>query len=85
MKRVVITGMGGVTAFGNGWDEIEARLEKSGRNAVRRMPEWDYFELLHTRLACPLPPSPRPRITRARKRVRWDPSPCIRCAQANWR
>ena len=37
MKRVVITGMGGVTAFGNAWDEIEANL-RSGRNAVRRMP-----------------------------------------------
>ena len=54
MKRVVITGMGGVTALGDSWDAIEARL-KSGVNAVRRMPEWDYFESLHTRLACPLP------------------------------
>jgi 3-oxoacyl-[acyl-carrier-protein] synthase II len=54
MKRVVVTGMGGVTAFGTGWDEIEAAL-RSGRNAVRQMPEWDYFSSLHTRLACPLP------------------------------
>ncbi|MGN6652984.1 beta-ketoacyl-ACP synthase [Trinickia sp.] len=54
MKRVVITGMGGVTAFGSQWDEIEAAL-RAGRNAVRRMPEWDYFSSLHTRLACPLP------------------------------
>ncbi|MGN6085614.1 beta-ketoacyl-ACP synthase [Trinickia sp.] len=54
MKRVVITGMGGVTAFGAHWDEIEAAL-RAGRNAVRRMPEWDYFSSLHTRLACPLP------------------------------
>lgn len=54
MKRVVITGMGGVTAFGSHWDEIEAAL-RAGRNAVRRMPEWDYFSSLHTRLACPLP------------------------------
>jgi 3-oxoacyl-[acyl-carrier-protein] synthase II len=54
MKRVVITGMGGVTAFGTSWDEIEAAL-RSGRNAVRYMPEWDYFSSLHTRLACPLP------------------------------
>jgi 3-oxoacyl-[acyl-carrier-protein] synthase II len=54
MKRVVITGMGGVTALGSHWDEIEAAL-KAGRNAVRRMPEWDYFESLHTRLAAPLP------------------------------
>ncbi|MGN6319891.1 beta-ketoacyl-ACP synthase [Trinickia sp.] len=54
MKRVVITGMGGVTALGTLWSEIEAALH-SGRNAVRRMPEWDYFSSLHTRLACPLP------------------------------
>jgi 3-oxoacyl-[acyl-carrier-protein] synthase II len=54
MKRVVVTGMGGVTALGSCWSEIEPAL-KAGRNAVRRMPEWDYFESLHTRLACPLP------------------------------
>lgn len=54
MKRVVVTGMGGVTALGNHWDDIERNL-KSGRNAVRRMAEWDFFESLHTRLACPLP------------------------------
>lgn len=54
MKRVVVTGMGGVTAFGSHWDEIEAAL-RAGRNAVRRMPEWDFFSSLHTRLACPLP------------------------------
>jgi 3-oxoacyl-[acyl-carrier-protein] synthase II len=54
MKRVVITGMGGVSALGNHWDEVEAAL-KRGRNAVQRIHEWDYFESLHTRLACPLP------------------------------
>ncbi|MEI6000494.1 beta-ketoacyl-ACP synthase [Paraburkholderia bengalensis] len=59
MKRVVITGMGGVTALGSRWDEIEAAL-KAGRNAVRRMPQWDYFESLHTRLACPLPAFEQP-------------------------
>ncbi|ABO58892.1 3-oxoacyl-ACP synthase [Burkholderia vietnamiensis] len=54
MKRVVVTGMGGVTAFGQHWHEIDARLRER-RNAVRRMPEWDCYEALHTRLACPLP------------------------------
>lgn len=54
MKRVVVTGMGGVTAFGAQWDEIEAAL-RGGRNAVHSMPEWDFFSSLHTRLACPLP------------------------------
>lgn len=54
MKRVVVTGMGGVTALGEQWDAIESAL-RAGRNAVRRMPEWDFYESLHTRLACPLP------------------------------
>ncbi|CAB3798713.1 3-oxoacyl-[acyl-carrier-protein] synthase 2 [Paraburkholderia caffeinitolerans] len=54
MKRVVITGMGGVTALGDRWDPIEAAL-KRGVNAVRRVSEWDHYESLHTRLACPIP------------------------------
>ena len=54
MKRVVVTGMGGVTALGSEWSEIQSALAQ-GRNAVRRMPEWDYFDTLHARLACPLP------------------------------
>jgi len=54
MKRVVITGMGGVTALGSSWNEIEAAL-RSGRNAVCTMPQWDFYDTLHTRLACPLP------------------------------
>ena len=54
MKRVVITGMGGVTALGDHWNEIESALH-GGRNAVKRMAEWDFYSSLHTRLACPLP------------------------------
>ncbi|TDV39010.1 3-oxoacyl-[acyl-carrier-protein] synthase II [Paraburkholderia caballeronis] len=54
MKRVVVTGMGGVTALGDRWEQVEAALER-GVNAVRRVHDWDYIESLHTRLACPLP------------------------------
>ncbi|MDR5801400.1 beta-ketoacyl-ACP synthase [Caballeronia sp. LZ001] len=54
MKRVVVTGMGGVTSLGDDWATIAGNLAV-GRNAVRRMPQWDFFEALHTRLACPLP------------------------------
>ncbi|CAG2278580.1 MULTISPECIES: beta-ketoacyl-ACP synthase [Burkholderia] len=68
MKRVVVTGMGGVTAFGQSWADIEARL-RDGRNAVRYMPEWDCYEALHTRLACPLPAFELPR-TYPRKKTR---------------
>ena len=53
MARVVVTGMAGVTALGDNWEAIESRL-RSGQNAVRRMPEWDYFDTLNTRLGAPV-------------------------------
>ncbi|MDA8230043.1 MAG: beta-ketoacyl-ACP synthase [Magnetospirillum sp.] len=53
MRRVVVTGMGGVTALGNDWPAIRARMEK-GETAIRAMPEWDRFEGVNTRLAAPV-------------------------------
>lgn len=53
MKRVVITGMGGITPLGHDWSQIESRL-REGRNAVRKMPEWDFFDSLNSRLGCPV-------------------------------
>ncbi|GAB2584935.1 beta-ketoacyl-ACP synthase [Dyella jejuensis] len=53
MKRVVITGMGGITPLGHAWPHIEARL-RQGHNAVRKMPEWDFFDSLNSRLGCPV-------------------------------
>ena len=53
MKRVVITGMGGITPLGHDWSTIQPRL-REGRNAVRRMPEWDFYESLNSRLGCPV-------------------------------
>ena len=53
MGRVVITGIGGVTALGSNWPEIRARL-RAGCNAVRYMPEWDSLIDLNTRLAAPI-------------------------------
>ena len=53
MKRVVITGMGGITALGDTWEAIENKL-RAGINGVRHMPEWDrYGEGLNTRLGAP--------------------------------
>ena len=52
-KRVVITGIGGVTAFGNEWAEIEHKL-KQLENAVRYMPEWEIYDGLHTKLGAPI-------------------------------
>ena len=53
MKRVVVTGMAGVTAFGNDWQSVGPRL-KEERNAVRAMPEWAVYDGLNTRLAAPI-------------------------------
>lgn len=52
-RRVVVTGMGGITALGDTWGAIEPGL-RSGRNGVRRMPEWERYKSLHTRLAAPV-------------------------------
>jgi 3-oxoacyl-[acyl-carrier-protein] synthase II len=53
-RRVVVTGMGGVTALGSDWPTIEANL-RAGRNAVVRIPGWDMFENMNTRLGAPVP------------------------------
>lgn len=53
MKRVVVTGMGCISALGNNWQEFSARL-KAGRNAICYMTEWDQYEGLFTRLGGPI-------------------------------
>src|SRR5271154_4265943 len=52
-RRVVITGMGGITALGEDWPTIRARIA-AGKTGIRRMPEWDRFQNLNTRLAAPI-------------------------------
>lgn len=68
MKRVVVTGIGGITPLGHDWTTIEARLRQF-RNAVRRMHEWDYFDALNGRLGCPVDDFSMP-STWSRKHVR---------------
>lgn len=53
MRRVVVTGMGGITALGNTWPEIRAPMFQ-GKTAVRYMPEWERFESISTRLGAPI-------------------------------
>ena len=53
MKRVVVTGVGGISSLGRDWPTIQARLA-SYRNAVRYMPEWDRYPDLNTRLGAPV-------------------------------
>lgn len=52
-RRVVVTGMGGITALGESWPEIRARMQK-GETAVRFMPEWERYHGINTRLAAPI-------------------------------
>lgn len=53
IRRVVVTGMGGVTAFGERWADVAARL-RAGKNAVRAMPEWQVYAGLNTQLGAPV-------------------------------
>ena len=53
MRRVVVTGMAGICALGSDWPTIETGL-RAGRNTVRRMPAWDMYRNLNTRLAAPI-------------------------------
>lgn len=52
-QRVVVTGMGGLTALGHDWPAIAARLH-ARRSGVRHMSEWDSYADLNTRLAAPV-------------------------------
>jgi 3-oxoacyl-[acyl-carrier-protein] synthase II len=54
MKRVVVTGMAGLSPMGLDWPTVEKSLH-AGRNAIRYMPEWDDFEGLNTRLGASVP------------------------------
>ena len=51
--RVVVTGIGGLTALGHDWQTIGGHL-RQGASGVRRMPEWDDLESMNTRLAAPV-------------------------------
>ncbi|MCW2236404.1 beta-ketoacyl-ACP synthase [Azospirillum canadense] len=53
MRRVVVTGFGGVTALGQDWPSIRARMDR-GETAVRTMAEWERFDGINTRLAAPV-------------------------------
>ena len=68
-KRVVITGMGGITALGDNWETIKAGLLKK-ENAVQTMHEWQVYNGLHTMLAAPVPHFDLPSETYPRKKIR---------------
>jgi 3-oxoacyl-[acyl-carrier-protein] synthase II len=53
MRRVVVTGMAGVTALGETWTDIRAAFA-AGRTGIRFMPEWDRYTDINTRIAAPI-------------------------------
>ncbi len=53
LKRVVITGIGVVSPFGNGLPALMKGIEE-GRSAVRRMEGWEQYIGLHSLVAAPV-------------------------------
>jgi 3-oxoacyl-[acyl-carrier-protein] synthase II len=51
-RRVVVTGIAGISPLGNDWPTIRNALE-SFRNAVTRMTEWADYDGLNTQLGAP--------------------------------
>jgi len=54
MRRVVITGMAGLTSIGQNWTSVERNL-RAKKSGIVRMSEWDRFQGLNTRLGGPIP------------------------------
>jgi 3-oxoacyl-[acyl-carrier-protein] synthase II len=52
LKRVVVTGMAGISPIGNGWQHVAARL-KAQSTGIQHMQEWDKYIGLNTRLGAP--------------------------------
>ncbi|WP_299019752.1 beta-ketoacyl-ACP synthase [uncultured Photobacterium sp.] len=52
-RRVVVTGMSGVTALGNDWQSIEPKL-RACENASQYMPSYEQYNGLNTKLAAPI-------------------------------
>jgi 3-oxoacyl-[acyl-carrier-protein] synthase II len=67
MRRVVVTGMGGVCGLGTSWPEILTGL-RARRNTIRTMHEWDRFTDMNTRLAGPIEFTPPAHWTRKQLR-----------------
>ena len=58
-RRVVVTGMSGITSLGQDWASIEANI-RAGRNGIRTMDDWAAIEGLLTHLAGPIPDFSKP-------------------------
>ncbi|MFU8789758.1 MAG: beta-ketoacyl-ACP synthase [Methylobacter sp.] len=52
LKRVVVTGMAGISPIGNDWPHVAERL-KNQLTGIRFMPDWAKYQGLNTRLGAP--------------------------------
>lgn len=52
LKRVVVTGMAGLSPIGNTWQDVASRL-KSLSTGIQTMHDWDKYQGLNTRLGAP--------------------------------
>ena len=53
MKRVVVTGMAGITSLGETADQIFAQFEQ-GNSGIRYMPDWEVYTDLRSKLGGPV-------------------------------
>lgn len=53
MKRVVVTGMGGISSLGCTWKDIKAKMQNND-TGTRFMHEWADIDHMNTRLAAPI-------------------------------
>jgi 3-oxoacyl-[acyl-carrier-protein] synthase II len=67
LKRVVITGLGTVSPFGNGLAPLMQGLTE-GRSAVRRMPGWEEYVGLQSLVGAPVEMVDEKRIPRQKRR-----------------
>lgn len=51
-RRIVVTGMSGVTSLGESWTDIAPKM-KAGETGIRYMEDWEQYTDLGTRLAGP--------------------------------
>jgi len=68
MRRVVVTGMGGLSPMGCDWPSV-FKTFKQRQSCIVSMPEWDIYKTLRVRLGAPLPDFKTPsHYTRKQKR-----------------
>jgi 3-oxoacyl-[acyl-carrier-protein] synthase II len=68
MRRVVVTGMAGLTSIGHEWDAIRENVV-AGRSGIQRMEDWAKYDGLNTNLGGPIDDFTLPEHY-TRKRVR---------------